>query len=122
MTTDDKCRSVLILEDETVVAMDIALSLEEAGFTVQGPFKTASKALASLENEQPAFGVLDLNLGNGETSEAVAARLADANCPFVFLTGYEASSHAVIRRFNHVSCISKPVDMDTLEHIVRSAL
>lgn len=122
MPTDIERGSVLVLEDETVVAMDIALTLEEAGFVVQGPFKTASKALASMENEEPAFGILDLNLGNGETSEAVAARLSDANCPFVFLTGYEASSHEVIRRFDHASCISKPVDMDMLESIVRSAM
>jgi ActR/RegA family two-component response regulator len=122
MSIETKRRSILVLEDETIVAMDIAMSLKEAGFEVQGPFKSSSKALASLQKDQPAFAVLDLNLGNGETSEGVATKLTETKCPFVFLTGYEASSHDVIRRFDQVSCISKPVDMGALTEMIRSRI
>jgi ActR/RegA family two-component response regulator len=115
-------RTVLVLEDETIVALDIAMSLEEAGYTVQGPFKTAPKALRSLQDTTPNFAVLDLNLGDGKTSEDVAAHLTESQCPFVFLTGYEASSHEVIRRFEKVPCLSKPVDMETLTSVIRDAV
>jgi len=111
-------KSVLVLEDETIIAMDIALTLEEHGFSVQGPFKCAETALAAIEEETPHFALLDMNLGRGETSEAVAHRLSALDCPFLFLTGYHASSHPVIEKFPDVECLSKPVNVrDVIERI-----
>ncbi|MBT8423644.1 MAG: hypothetical protein KJO67_01615 [Silicimonas sp.] len=122
MSTNDRATTVLVLEDEVIVGMDIAMSLEEAGFSVQGPFKSAEKAKIAAEETLPAFAVLDLNLGNNQTSEEVAWLLSEKNCPFIFLTGYEASSHPVIRKFGHAECFSKPVNLDAITKKIRSVV
>lgn len=107
-------RMVMIVEDEILVAMDLAMSIEEAGFDVSGPHKSSAKALAALEAHPPDLAVLDLNLGRDETSEKVAERLQELGRPFVFLTGYSAASHPITRRFPNVQCLSKPVRMEAV--------
>lgn len=119
--TDSKV-SVLVLEDEAIIGMDIAMSLQDAGFAVHGPFKTPEKALESLARERPSFAVLDLNLGHGKTSRDVADALSQQGCPFVFLTGYGAASHPVIEQFGEATCLSKPVDMDSITQIIRERI
>lgn len=113
---------VLVLEDEVIIGMEIAMSLEEAGFSVIGPFKTVDRALDALDKETPAFGLLDLNLGRDTTSERAAEALTDMGCPFLFLTGYEASSHPVIKKFPEAECFSKPVDVRTVARKIHAVL
>ncbi|AHM02980.1 two-component system regulatory protein [Roseibacterium elongatum DSM 19469] len=114
-------RKVLIVEDEILVGMDLAMSIEDAGFVVSGPYKSSAKALAALEADEPDLAVLDLNLGRDETSEKVAERLEQLGRPFVFLTGYSAASHPVTRRFPRAQCLSKPVRMDAVTAFLRQA-
>jgi CheY-like chemotaxis protein len=114
--------TVLIVEDEALIAMDLALSLESAGYAVLGPYKSADLALDALERERPDIALLDLNLGRGLTSEIVAERLRALNLPFVFLTGYAMSSHPVIERFSEAGCLSKPVSMPEVASMVSKSL
>lgn len=111
--------TVLVVEDEMIVGMDIAMTLEDAGFTVAGPFKAPDRALAAIADAVPDFAILDLNLGRDLTSEPVAEALQARGCPFVFLTGYGAASHPVIRRFEDAECLSKPVDIPALVAMVK---
>ncbi|MFP7673995.1 response regulator [Marivita sp. S0852] len=110
MRDSAKKTSVLVVEDEIIVGLDVAMTLEDYGFVVQGPFKTSDAALESIKDQKPDFAVLDLNLGGDKTSEAVAQKLTELNCPFYFLTGYGASSHPVIEKYSSVKCLTKPID------------
>lgn len=113
---------ILIVEDEVLIGMDLALTLEDAGFAVLGPFNAADKALHCLQTETPRFAVLDLNLGQGHTSEPVAEHLNARGIPFVFLTGYSASSHAVVKRFPDTPCLSKPADMTATVSLIEETV
>jgi DNA-binding response OmpR family regulator len=115
-------RTVLIVEDEVLIGMDMAMSMQEAGFVVSGPFKSTDRALEALGTQTPDIGLLDLNLGNGETSEKVAERLEELQRPFIFLTGYSASSHPLVKRFSHAKCLSKPVDMAAVTGLVAQSI
>ncbi|PIB93665.1 HWE histidine kinase domain-containing protein [Caulobacter sp. FWC2] len=80
---------VLIVEDEAVVAMELARVLTEAGATVVGPVGAIEAALDLLDRGQPIDrAVLDVNLG-GRLITPVARALADRRIPFVYLTGYQ---------------------------------
>ena len=114
-------RKVLIVEDEVLIGMDLAFTIEEAGFDVSGPHKTCLMALQALDADPPDLAVLDLNLGRDETSEKVAERLQELGRPFVFLTGYSAASHPVAQRFPDARCLSKPVRMDAISAFLREA-
>jgi len=82
-------RHILVVEDEYLLAADLAQTLEELGAVVVGPAATVERALALVEAEDRLDGaVLDLNLG-GERAYPVADALVARGVPFVFVTGYD---------------------------------
>ncbi len=83
-------RRVLVVEDETLVAMLVEDTLLDAEALVIGPVATVAEALALLAREPPDLAVLDLNLA-GETSEPVADALRARGVPFVVASGYGSS-------------------------------
>lgn len=80
-------RRVLVVEDEFVIADDLAESLRELGFAVVGPAATVGSALELIEREPVAAALLDANL-RGEGSGPVAEELSNRAIPFVVVTGY----------------------------------
>ncbi|MGR3496918.1 hypothetical protein [Citreimonas sp.] len=109
--TSEVTSSVLILDDEVIVALDLAQTVEDAGFAVSGPFHAAAPALEAIEHAPPHAAILDVNLGGQNTSRDVAIRLSDMDVPFIFLTGYDVSGSEVLESFPTVERVSKPVDM-----------
>ena len=79
--------TVLLVEDNMLIALDTEDALLEAGVRSVVIAATADAALAQLERARPDFAVLDFNLG-GETSESVAQALSAADVPFCYATGY----------------------------------
>ena len=78
---------ILVVEDETMVAMLIEDILDELGYTAIGPAARVAEALQILETEALDGALLDVNL-LGETSYGIADALAERGCPFIFTTGY----------------------------------
>jgi CheY-like chemotaxis protein len=105
-------RRILVVEDEYVLAADVAQALEELGAVVVGPAATAERALALVAGEDRLDGaVLDIDLG-GERAYSVADALVARGVPFVFATGYDhwvvPAAHAQAPR------CEKPVDTTVL--------
>lgn len=99
---------VLILEDEVLIALDLAVTLEEHGFGIVGPFRSVAEALETFDSDRPSVGILDVNLSRGETSLPLAARFREAGIPFLFLTGYDVSGAPALGDFKDVPRIAKP--------------
>ncbi|MDB5617294.1 response regulator [Tardiphaga sp.] len=76
---------VLVVEDEAIIAIDIADQLTVAGFQVVGPVPSVAKALRLISEEGCDAAVLDVNLRD-ETTEAVALVLRSRGTPFLFLS------------------------------------
>jgi DNA-binding response OmpR family regulator len=76
---------VLVVEDEAILAIDIADQLTQAGFEVIGPVPSVSKALKLIAGAGCDIAVLDVNLRN-ETAEPVARELRSRSTPFLFLS------------------------------------
>jgi len=81
-------RSVLVVEDEMIVAWLLEDMLAELGCAVIGPAGSVKQALAMIDAEAIDVAVLDVNL-NGEMSYPIADALAARGVPFVFVTGYD---------------------------------
>jgi len=81
-------RSVLVVEDEVLVAWLLEDMLAEIGCAVIGPAGSVKQALAMIDAEAIDVAVLDVNL-NGEMSYPIADALAARGVPFVFVTGYD---------------------------------
>lgn len=84
---DSAVKSVLVVEDSMIIALDTEeclLSLGVEQVTVQG---TVAGALNALKKEQVQLALLDFNLGS-ESSELVARDLKARGIPFWLATGY----------------------------------
>ncbi len=103
---------VLLVEDETLVAMMIQECLVEFGYQVVGPICTASEAAAKAKDGHFEAAVLDINLGDG-TVYPIADILTARGVPFVFVTGYDADS--VETRFRKTPILQKPIEREMLK-------
>jgi CheY-like chemotaxis protein len=80
-------RRVLVVEDESLVAMLLETILEDMGCTPVGPAATVEEGLTLLESEQLDAALLDVNVA-GRQVFPVAEALKARGVPFVFSTGY----------------------------------
>jgi DNA-binding response OmpR family regulator len=87
METDSLAgRSVLIVEDEALIALDIALEFEKVGAFVLTAHSLA-QASELVERDDLAAAVMDFGLGDGD-ADALCARLKRRGIPFVLHSGY----------------------------------
>lgn len=86
---------ILIVEDDPLIGMDLAMTLEDNGSVVKGPYSSSDTAIAALRAMDdlalPDAALLDVDLGQ-QTSEAVARHLALNGVPFAFHTAQAASN------------------------------
>jgi PAS domain S-box-containing protein len=115
--SDVKAQSgrVLLVEDETLVAMMMAELLQDIGFDVVGPFGSVAEGISGMERQPLDAAVLDVNL-RGEMVYELADKLMGYGVPIIFVTGYGADS--VDRRFSAYPILQKPVDSAALQRVL----
>ena len=97
-----------MVEDDPLIAMELADLLAAGGAEPVGPAPTVRAALAALAEGRPEVAVLDLNL-RGECSTPVAAALREAGVPFVLASGY-ARLQIEEPELAEAPLVPKPVD------------
>lgn len=111
--------SVLIVEDEALIALTLADSLREFGFTVVGPAHSVEAAMALILQGAPDLAVLDINLA-GRRNAPVARALRALGVPFIYCTGY-AEPADQIEPGLEAEMITKPTDPAALVAALRRA-
>ena len=81
---------ILVVEDEFLIAMQLEITLQNAGYQVLGPAPNVSAALRLLRTERPDGAVLDVDL-TGEWVTPVAEVLRAMSVPFILASGYAAA-------------------------------
>jgi len=104
-------KRVLVVEDDALLALDIAQRLTDAGLEVVGPVISVAKALTLISEVGCDVAVLDVNLGS-ETAEPVALELRARRTPFVVLSGYSSEQHPP--GFHGAPVLSKPARPEDL--------
>jgi len=100
--------TILVVEDEYLLAHDLCAELTGRGATVLGPAATVEQGLELLQQTPELDGaILDVNL-RGELVFSLADELIARELPFVFTTGYDLS--IIPQRFAHVTRCEKPVE------------
>jgi CheY-like chemotaxis protein len=99
--------SVLIVEDNFLLAEVTKGLLEESGCRVVGPVGRLESGLKLAQDEQLDGALLDINL-HGEYSFAIAEVLRERGVPFMFVTGYEDQS-IVPSSLRSATRLDKPV-------------
>lgn len=98
-------RRILVVEDEALIALDIAATFEDAGCTVIGPAATLQQARSLIAHTNFDVALLDANL-DGEPVDELAAALTRRQIPFAFLTGY--GPEALPPGYRSAALIRKP--------------
>lgn len=80
-------KRVLVVEDESLVAMLLETILEDMGCTPVGPASSVDEAVGMIAAEQIDAALLDVNVAGQQVFPAAEA-LKARGVPFVFSTGY----------------------------------
>lgn len=114
-----EARSVLVVEDEVLIAIDLEATLSDAGWTVIGPAGTLAQARDLVARGTPDIACLDLNLGR-ETSDDLAREFLARGVPVVFISGRDA--RALPEDLRAVPILGKPVDTSLLLRTLEDGL
>ncbi len=80
---------VLIIEDETFIAMDLESLVRNLGHNVIGVARTHADAVALAKNRKPGLILADIQLADGSSGlDAVNELLRTFEVPVVFITAY----------------------------------
>jgi len=108
----EKPKRILIVEDDPLIAEDIAESLKEIGYDIAGIAYDSSEALSLVENANPDIAILDVNLDSEKDGIEIAGHIQkNHSFPFIFLTSYADKN--TIERAKHtrpMGYIVKPFD------------
>jgi CheY-like chemotaxis protein len=85
-------RSILVVEDQPLIAMDVVQGLEVAGASVSAA-RTLRDALDKVEAPGLSAAILDHRLNDGDSSQ-ICERLDARNIPFIVYSGYPRSAGA----------------------------
>jgi DNA-binding NtrC family response regulator len=77
---------ILIVEDELLVAKDLKMILEDAGYTVCGIAASVPGGRKMIEQERPDLVILDIFLNGPQTGITLAKELNEENIPFIYLS------------------------------------
>ncbi|MGQ9368061.1 response regulator [Azospirillum sp. ST 5-10] len=117
-------RSILIVEDEAIVALANAEMIVAMGYDVVGPAESCAEALAMAERARPALALVDIRIRGAvdgiDTARALRERFG---CAIVFVTG-QNDPHTRQRALalGDVHYLRKPFTVDQLADAIHGAL
>lgn len=111
-------RRVLLVEDESMIAMLIEDMLLDLGCEVVVAMRL-DQALAQVHGRAFDLAVLDVNLGEAR-SYPVADLLAERGTPFMFATGY--GLEGLEKAYQTVPVVQKPYQRAQLQHLLEHLL
>lgn len=109
---------MLIVEDESLIAMMLEDFLESLGHAVAGTCDSVPAALERVEQGGFDVAIVDVNL-NGQQVWPVADKLADKGIPYVLATGGHIEPPP--ERHANVPVLSKPFTLEAVEPVLEKA-
>ena len=113
---------VLIIEDETFIAMDLEGLVESLGHRVLGVARTHSEAVALAKAKRPGLILADIQLADGSSGlDAVNELLRIFEVPVIFITAYP-ERFLTGQRPEPAFLIAKPFQPATVSAVLSQAL
>jgi two-component system, response regulator PdtaR len=120
----DKGGSILIVEDDFLIAMQAESALMDAGFSVSGVATTAEEALALAKQRRPVIVIMDIRLaGRRDGIDAAGDLFRELGVRCVFATAHDdQQTRARAEPFGPLGWLAKPYTMASLINLVREAI
>lgn len=115
--------TVLIVDDEILIALALEVQIQDMGLTVCGIAATAAEAVALAQQHRPMVVLMDMRLrGEGDGVDASLAIYATVGSKVIFVTGSrEPSTVERIESDHPYAILFKPVSQDQLAAAVHAA-
>lgn len=116
--------SILIVEDQAIIAYDLASKIQRLGYDVVGITATGEEAIELVRKHQPSLVLMDIQLA-GEMDGIAAAQQINRECnlPILFLTANsDPNSDEQMRLAGSVGRIMKPFDKRDIGIQIEKAL
>ena len=120
----EQATSILIVEDESIVALDIKHHLLRFGYRVLGPAASADAALAIVRNDHPDLVLMDIRI-QGDMDGVEASRIIrqEYHLPVILLTAYaDDQTLSRAKMSGPFGYILKPFDERELRTTIEMAL
>lgn len=116
--------SILVVEDENVVAMDLVSSLEKLHYPVVGVSATGEEAIALVESKAPGLVLMDIHLRGKMDGIEAAERIQEKFfVPVIYLTAYSDEATLDRARLTHpFGYVLKPFEDREIEVAIQTAL
>lgn len=112
--------TVLVVEDEFIIALDLSETVKDLGYELEGPFPDKKRALASIRDGMPDCAILDIQTSDGEVYP-LADELLEAGVPIIFHSGHVPPEEVRSRYPDAIAC-SKPCPPDQLIEVLQEAV
>ena len=112
--------SILIVEDEPLIAMMLEDFLDSLGHTVVATCDNVDEALQHASDGGFDVAIIDVQLKDGKSAWPVADKLAENGTPFVVATGGHVEPPPAQHRDAPV--LSKPYTIDSIEPAIEEAM
>jgi CheY-like chemotaxis protein/DNA-directed RNA polymerase specialized sigma24 family protein len=114
--------TVLVIEDESVIAIDIAGIARELGHTVVGIAGSEREAVSIARTKRPGLVLADINLGAGGSGIAAVGKILQSmTVPVIFVTAFPERL-LTGERPEPTYLVTKPFTPDTLKAAISQAL
>lgn len=110
-------KTILVVEDDFILASEYAIILEGAGWQVVGPAATVNQAMDLLRDNQPTAALLDLHLRR-DLATPVAETLLERGIPFLAVSAAENLVELGGEAFRGIRNLGKPIQPTELVHAV----
>ena len=109
--------SVLVVEDDAVLAMALSGGLRQRGLDVVGPCLSYRQALLEISRHRPGLAVMDIDLGGGDLrpgheGERLLAILTELGCRCVIYSGHSELFPIIAGYFSEAVLIAKPAGVE----------
>lgn len=118
MPADTGFLRFMILDDEAIIALDLAGMLQDLGHSVVSMATRVAGGIEFASHGDLDMAILDINV-NGVPSFPIAAILQHRGIPVIFASGYGESG--LIERFRDALVLTKPYGVDHLSQVVAKA-
>lgn len=116
--------SLLIVEDEQIVALSLKIELESLGYQVVGIANNENEAITLFKEKQPDLVLMDINLESGGSGINAAKQINEIkNVPIIYVTAYANDDIiASANTANPIGYIVKPYNLREVRAVIETAL
>lgn len=116
--------SILIVEDEPIIADDLAITLEGFGYQIADICSSADEALKSIERKAPDIALLDIKIKGDKDGIQLGLLIQQQHLfPFVFVTSlYDQNTLKRAKNANPAGYLVKPFKESDLKVTIELAL